>query len=537
MSRPLLRITGGTVYDPANGIDGQVRDLWLSGPTIVAAPQDPAARPDRSIDASGMVVMPGGIDLHSHIASPKVNMARKLRPDERRQTEGVSARLGGPESTPSTSATGYRYAGLGYTTAFEAAVPPLGARDAHQQLADTPAIDKGCYLLLGNNHFVMDAAGKGESERLKNFVAWLLRATRAYGVKIVNPGGVEMWKQHQAGNVAGLDDPVDGFGVTPRRILQSLAAAVDDLGLPHAVHVHANRLGLPGNWTTTLETMKALDGRRGHLTHIQFHSYGGDDTANMSSQVGTLADYVNAHPNLTVDVGQVLFGPTTSMTGDSPVGYYLHRVYGGKWFSADIEQESGCGIVPIEYKSRSLVHALQWAIGLEWYLRADDPWRIVMSTDHPNGGSFLAYPEIIRLLMDRHYRRDVLKTLPRALKTRTGLAELDRQYTLSEICIITRAAPARILGLTGKGHLGPGADADVTIYAPDADLRAMFELPRWVLKGGEVLVENGEPRAAAFGRTLAVVPSFDPADQRAVETWFNDHYSIRFANFGLEDAD
>ena len=32
-----------------------------------------------------------------------------------------------------------------------------------------------------------------------------------------------------------------------------------------------------------------------------------------------------------------------------------------------------------------------------------------MSTDHPNGGSFLAYPEIVQLLMDRTYRREMLK--------------------------------------------------------------------------------------------------------------------------------
>ena len=76
--------------------------------------------------------------------------------------------------------------------------------------------------------------------------------------------------------------------------------------------------------------------------------------------------------------------------------------------------ESGCGIAPIKYKNKSLVHALQWAIGLEWYLLVEDPWRVVMSTDHPNGGSFLAYPQIIRLLMDRTYRQDVLKTCPSA---------------------------------------------------------------------------------------------------------------------------
>ncbi len=125
--------------------------------------------------------------------------------------------------------------------------------------------------------------------------------------------------------------------------------------------------------------------------------------------------------------------------------------------------------MPIEYKNTSLIHAWQWAIGLEWYLLVQDPWRVVMSTDHPNGGSFLAYPQIIRLLMDRTYRQDMLKTVPRKVREQSALADLDREYTLSEIAIITRAGPARILGLKHKGHLGPGADADITIYTPDAE--------------------------------------------------------------------
>ena len=66
------------------------------------------------------------------------------------------------------------------------------------------------------------------------------------------------------------------FDVTPRQIITALAQTAMDLGLPHPVHIHCNNLGLPGNWTTTLDTMQALEGRRAHLTHIQFHSYGGE---------------------------------------------------------------------------------------------------------------------------------------------------------------------------------------------------------------------------------------------------------------------
>ena len=278
------------------------------------------------------------------------------------------------------------------------------------------------------------------------------------------------------------------------------------------MHLHGLNLGLPGNARTTLETLQALDGHRAHLAHIQFHSYGGsaDDVGSIDSQVPLLADYLNAHPGLTVDVGQVLFGDTTSMTADGPVGQFLHNVTGRKWISHDVEMETGCGVVPITYDDRNAVHALQWAIGLEWYLRVDDPWRIAMSTDHPNGGSFLAYPQIIALLMDRGHRADVLGRLPAKVRARSGLADLSREYSLAEIAIITRAAPARMLGLTRKGHLGPGADGDVAIYRPDADKERMFSRPRYLIKAGQIVLDDGDLRSAPEGRSLHVAPEYRP---------------------------
>lgn len=536
------KIAGGTVYDPANGIDGQIVDLWISDGRIVPAPSDPAVRPNREIDARGLVVMPGGIDMHCHIAGPKVNVARKMRPEEKRKATPIhrtaNTHSGTMGSVPSTFATGYKYAGLGYTTAFDAAIPPLGARHAHEEFDDTPCLDKGFYVLMGNNHYVMQSIRDKEPQKLKAFIGWLLSATKGFAPKLVNPGGVEVWKSHASGNVSGLDGVVDHFDVTPRQIVSSVALAANELGLPHPVHIHCNNLGMPGNWTTTLETMESLEGNRGHITHVQFHSYGGGDADEntFNSKVSPLADYVNAHPNLTVDVGQVLFGETTSMTGDGPLGYFLSKVYGGKWFSGDTEMESGCGITPIKYKNKSVVHGLQWAIGLEWYLLVNDPWRVVMSTDHPNGGSFLAYPQIIRLLMDRTYRQDVLKTCNPLVRERSLLFDLTREYTLGEIAIITRAGPARILGLKHKGHLGPGADADITIYTPHENKETMFELPRMVIKSGRVIVEQGEIRDPANGKTLHVEPDYDHEVEADIQQWFEKYYSIRWRNYPVDPS-
>tara|TARA_Y100000588_G_scaffold352588_2_gene405373 strand:+ start:965 stop:2629 length:1665 start_codon:yes stop_codon:yes gene_type:complete len=535
-----LRITGGTIYDPANGIDGQVGDIWIVDGRVVETPAEPDASADRTIDATGLVVMPGGIDMHCHIAGPKVNTARKMIPDDKRKADPVHrtrlTRSGTGGSVPSTFATGYLYAGLGYTTAFDAAVPPLGARHAHEELADTPVIDKGFYVLMGNNHYVMKQLADGEPGLLKAYIAWLLNATKGYTAKLVNPGGVEIWKSG-GGNATGIDDTVDHFAVTPRQIIQGVAGAVHELGLPHPVHIHCNNLGLPGNHATTMETMKSLEGHRGHLTHIQFHSYDGDpdDQSTFGSRVEELAEYVNTHDNLTVDVGQVMFANTTSMTGDGPLGYYLHQVTGRKWFSGDTEMEAGCGIVPIVYKQKSLVHALQWAIGLEWYLLVDDPWRIAMSTDHPNGGSFQAYPEIISLLMDRERRLEVLAGAPPAVADRCLLKDLDREYTLGEIAIITRAAPARMLGLSHKGHLGPGADGDVTLYSPDDDIQRMFELPRYVFSRGELIVDDAQILQDSRGRTLHVAPEYDLDAVDDIQAWFEKTYSIQFRNYPVDD--
>jgi formylmethanofuran dehydrogenase subunit A len=526
----MLKIINGEVYDPANNLNGEVREVCIRDGRIVDSVSG-----GRTIDAAGMVVMPGGVDMHAHIAGPKVNTARKMRPEDHRLDpvpRTSLTRSGVGKSIPSTFATGYRYAAMGYTTAFDAAVPPMAARHAHEEFSDIPVVDKGFFVLMGNNEFIMQQIAAREPEKLRHYVAWLLKATGGYAVKLVNPGGVEMWKSLK--NAHTLDDEVIHFGVTPRQIIQSLAEASMELHLPHPVHIHCNNLGIAGNCDTTLETMKALDGRRGHLAHIQFHSYAGKPGGLFASHVRELAEYVNAHPNVTVDVGQILFGDTTSMTGDGPLGHMLHQVTGRKWVNVDVENEEGCGIVPIEYKDKSYLHATQWAIGLEWYLLVNDPWRIALSTDHPNGASFVSYPQVIRLLMDRDYRREALKKVNKKAIAKTVLPDLDREYSLSEIAIITRAAPARILGLENKGHLGTGADADVTIYDKNEDKEEMFSTPRYVIKDGEILVEDGEIRRETYGKTLYVSPGYDPDVEKHIREYFKKYYTIEFENYPVQ---
>ena len=165
-----LRIAGGTVYDPANGIDGDVRDVCIDDGRIVAD-VPPSAM---TIDARGMVVMPGGVDIHSHVASGSVNLARRLLPGGARARSRAGAgrswtamlpRSGTGGTVPSTFTTGYRYAGLGYTTVFDAAVAPLSARLSHAEFDDTPIVDGGFFVLMGNDEYLLRLIDAGERER------------------------------------------------------------------------------------------------------------------------------------------------------------------------------------------------------------------------------------------------------------------------------------------------------------------------------------------------------------------------------------
>jgi formylmethanofuran dehydrogenase subunit A len=490
-------IVGGRVHDPAHGRDGVVADIWVDGGTIVTPPANPAGY--ARIDASGLVVMPGGVDLHSHVAGPKVNAGRRIAPQLARQRRPAAA-------VPTIHATGGLYAALGYTTVFDAAIATAAAPIAHLELADLPIVDKGIYLLAGDDEPVLDSLARHDARETARLVGAAIEAGAGWAVKVANPGGAAFWKHGRRGDHHDLDTPLpDRPAVTPRLLLERLADAVAAVGLPHPLHVHTANLGLPGNWRTLLETMRTLAGRGAHLAHVQFHSYaGGDlDEGSFGSGVAPVVEFFNAHDSLTLDVGQILFGETVAMTGDAAAAEHLAHTTGVPWMAHDLHLEGGCGVLPIAYREKSLVHAWQWAIGLEWFLTATDPWRVALSTDHPNGAHFTAYPHLMRLLGDAAFRREALDRVHPQVRSRSPLAALSREYSLQELCIVTRAAPARIAGLKHKGHLGPGADADIVLYRPDPDLSRMFSLPAKVFKAGVLVAEDGHVRATPAGRTLA----------------------------------
>lgn len=532
-----LRIKGGRVIDPQNGVDA-VRDVGVRDGRIVDLhPQEAVAE---EIDAGGCIVMAGGIDLHSHIGGGKVNLARMLMPEEHRLNREPIALPGNPlelascgHATPGTLTTGYRYTEMGYTSVFEPAMLLSNARHAHMEMGDVPILDHGAYVMLGNDElFLQMLAEERDYELVRDYVGWTVNAGKAMGVKVVNPGGISAFKFNQ--RKLDVDEDHVHWRVTPRKVVQTLARAIDELGIPHPLHIHGSNLGVAGNIESTLATIDALEGLRGHLTHIQFHAYGTEGPKKFSSAAQQLIEAVNANKNISIDVGQIMFGQTVTASGDSMRQHAQHGyAHPRKWVGADIECDAGCGVVPFKYREQSFVNALQWVIGLEIFLLVDDPWRVVLTTDHPNGGPFTSYPHLIRLLMDKSFRDEQLARLHPDVAAQSQLASIKRELSLNEIAIMTRAGPARLLGLKDRGHLAAGAAADIAVYRTDANPETMFTAPEHVFKDGVRVSRAGIITATPTGGTHFVQPDFDRSIEKTLQQYGDRHLSIAYRHAAI----
>ena len=546
-----LIIKNGFVYDPLNQIDGQKMDICIRDGKIVESVKDSA----NSIDASGKIVFPGGVDIHSHIAGGEVDTGRLLRPEDHfKDVESKTSltRSGVGFSIPSTFTTGYRYSKMGYTTVMNPSMAPLTARHTHEELSDTPMLDTATYPLLGDWWFSLEHIRDGLLKENAAHIAWMLKATKGYAIKVVNPGGLEAWGFGH--NVHGLDDQVPNFGITPREIIRGLVKVNTMLNLPHSIHLHTNNLGQPGNYLTALETMKSVEDLAienkpiMHVTHIQFCAFKGEDWKGFCSGAEEISNYVNNHNHVTLDVGQVVFSKTTTMTADGPFQYGLYHLTGNKWANHDVETETSGGIVPFRYKRSSAVHATQWSIGLEISLLIKDPYKILMTTDHPNGGPFTAYPEVMTWLISKAARDKMLAKINKRARKKSLLNTIDRELSLYELAIVTRAGQAKALGLKQKGHLGVGADADVAIFNINPEIndpakdfeasKAAFRQTAYTIKGGEIVAKQGEIVKSVFGKTYWVdaKTSMPLQVNDDIKRKFKEYWTIEFDNYPLRDG-
>jgi formylmethanofuran dehydrogenase subunit A len=240
------------------------------------------------------------------------------------------------------------------------------------------------------------------------------------------------------------------------------------------------------------------------------------------------------------------------MTADAPMEYDLFRLTGLKWANKDIEVETASGLIPSIYSKRAPVSVLQWAVGLEFFMGVKDLWKIVLTTDSPNAGPFIRYPKIISWLMSQEKLQDMIENEVHSWATkRTTLGTYDREYSWNDVAIVTRASPAKILGLEDRGHLGVGAKADVSVYDIDVDdfdptLKANSDVienrllnSKYTIKDGQILVKDANiVKLVKSNHIWCNVSGLEKEEEQLVKRIrpeFNKYYTIKYENYGVNN--
>ena len=133
--------------------------------------------------------------------------------------------------------------------------------------------------------------------------------------------------------------------------------------------------------------------------------------------------------------------------------------------------------------------------------------------------------------MDKSFRNDMFTKLNLDAQAMSTLNSIDREYSLYEIAIMTRAGAAKLVGLHDRGHLGVGGAADITVYTDDPDREKMFAKPDYVFKDGELVVRHGEVVKVTWGKTHTVKPEFDRGIEKELKQYFDRFHTMNMEHF------
>ena len=100
---------------------------------------------------------------------------------------------------------------------------------------------------------------------------------------------------------------------------------------------------------------------------------------------------------------------------------------------------------------------------------------------------------------------------------------------------MTRAAPAKILGLNDRGSLKPGSVADISIYNPSKPIDDMFRNAEFVFKDGIEIVKKGKVLKHLKTVTKFLSLNYDEKIHKNIKEWFNSYYSLGLNEFEVDE--
>jgi predicted amidohydrolase YtcJ len=499
-------LKGGRLFD-GTGAPGRVADVAIRGERIVAVGEVEPAPGDRVIDATGLAVAPGFIDLHSHSDETITKPATRDNLNYLRQ--GVTTVVTGNCGSGPLDASAY----------FRAIETQGGAGTNVIHLVPHGALRRS---VLGN----ADArANPAELRRMAEVVdremasgAWgmssgLIYVPSRYGDAEELAALARVVARRGGIYASHIRDEEDG-----------LIGAIDEaiaIGRASGCRVHISHLKANGraNWGKAAEALARIEAARaaGQAVTADQYPYVASSTSlgamvvpdralrGPAEEFRALASGARTGPELRREIGRNL----AARDGGSSIriARYAPRP---DWAGRDLAEIAAAeGASPIdvvvEIQSRGGAQAIHFGM-------SEDDVRAVMrepyvatasdaSAHRPGGGdrphprAYGTFPRKVRYALD-----EGVLSLEEAIRSMTGL-------------------PAEILGLVERGTIRPGAFADVVAFDP-ATFRdaATFERPteyapgvRFLFVNGRAVIDSGRFAGVRAGRVLR--PQADgPAD-------------------------
>jgi formylmethanofuran dehydrogenase subunit A len=460
-----LYIRNGLVFDPINNINGEIKDISIEAGKIVESFTN--RKNVKEIDAKGKTVIPAALDIHTHIASQQVNWARLLgsRNEKFKKVwEGLTLKK-----------IARNYVSNGYSFINEANVFPSLAKQTIFNFEQIPVLDKAMLLNVSNFWPLELEFQRGKTKDLAIFLSDLLKKTRGFGFKIYNPFENETW------NFKELRDDISQQGrlynFSALDVYENIIKCNEFLGLPHSAHAHIegyeHEIGKT-NLYVLLEKIKSLNIDKNHnlsrnqifhITHANSYNTDGDNEK--------FIKILNETPYIGIDIGFLSFNEINPLiTSDrrlvnsilvSNIDKNSHKL-----ISSAVESEGDSFVSMRNLKKDNYNNCILWANALDLVLNIKNKFQICFSLNYPNYANITDIPEILTWLVSKKARDNYMKNMNPEFIKDNPLKDNNKNLDFSELIIITRASPAKSLGLGNiKGNLSVGADGDLNILDID----------------------------------------------------------------------
>jgi len=486
-----LTIKNGLIYDPLNKIKGEVQDILVEDGKIV---EDFSSEGEiKEIDATDKTVIPAALDIHTHVASQQTNWARLLGTENKLFQEVWNGLT--------LENVARKYISNGYTFILEANVYPSLARQTTFNFEHLPVLDKGMLLNASNLWALESEFERDKIEEMAAFLSDLLKLSKGFGIKVYNPFEAESWNFNILRDQLNKDGRLYSF--SPLAVYESLTKAVETLQLPHSIHAHIEGYETETgkkNVREVLEKVKSIESELSqenrlnrtqtfHLAHANAYNIDGDNSY--------LIDLLNSNGKIDLDVGMVSFNEMNPLiTSDRHLIDQFIKSSDYKVIRNGIESEGDSFTTLRQLKKSNNRHCILWANALELALKVENKWQVQLSFNFPNYSDVSNIPTISTWLVSKKARKAFIDGLDKEIAGEMSIASLDEELSFNEFVILTRASPAKSLGLAGiKGGFTPGADGDINILdinIDDVDLSDDFEQLETSLQSIEYVIKNGK---------------------------------------------